>query len=94
VPQIFGTGQSSNFNGYSNKSADAAMSKLIQTTDKAEQTSLQQEIDKDIFGDAYGLPLFQSIGVDAESSRVAGIDTFNPNQNGVWWNVWDWSVKS
>jgi len=94
VPQIFGTGQSSNFNGYSNKSADAAMSKLIQTTDKAEQTSLQQEIDKDIFGDAYGLPLFQSIGVDAESSRVAGIDSFNPNQNGVWWNVWDWSVKS
>ena len=94
VPQIFGTGQSSNFNGYSNKSADAAMSKLIQTTDKAEQTSLQQEIDKDIFGDAYGLPLFQSIGVDAESARVAGIDSFNPNQNGVWWNVWDWSVKS
>jgi peptide/nickel transport system substrate-binding protein len=94
VPQIFGTGQSSNFNGYSNKSADAAMSKLIQTTDKAEQTSLQQEIDKDIFGDSYGLPLFQSIGVDAESARVAGIDTFNPNQNGVWWNVWDWSVKS
>lgn len=94
VPQIFGTGQSSNFNGYSNKSADAAMSKLIQTTDKSEQTKLQQEIDKDIFSDAYGLPLFQSIGVDAESSRVGGIDTFNPNQNGVWWNVWEWTVKS
>ena len=94
VPQIFGTGQSSNFNGYSNKDADAAMAQLIQTTDVAKQTTLQQQVDKDIFGDAYGLPLFQSVGVDAESSRVAGIDTFNPNQNGVWWNVWDWSVKS
>ncbi len=94
VPQIFGTGQSSNFNGYSNKSADGLMSELVQTTDVAKQTTLQQQIDKDIFGDAYGLPLFQSIGVDAESSRVAGIDTFNPNQNGVWWNVWEWSVKS
>jgi peptide/nickel transport system substrate-binding protein len=94
VPQIFGTGQQSNFNRYSNKTADGLMNQLIQTTDVAKQTSLEQQVDKLIFADQYGLPLFQAVGVDAESSRVTGIDSFNPNQNGVWWNVWQWGVNS
>jgi peptide/nickel transport system substrate-binding protein len=94
VPQIFGTGQASNFNRYSNKSADGLMSTLIQTTDPAKQVSLEQKIDKDIFSDAYGLPLFQAVGVYAVASRVHGIDTYNPNQNEAWWNVWQWSVDN
>ena len=93
VPQIFGTGSSSNFNGFSDPSADELMAKLITTTDTEEQTALQQEIDAKIFAADYGLPFFQSVGVDAISERVEGIDTYNPNQNGVWWNVWNWSVN-
>lgn len=93
VPQIFGTGAASNFNGFSDPSADELMAELITTTDVDEQTRLQQEIDAKIFAADYGLPFFQSVGVDAVAERVEGIDAYNPNQNGVWWNVWNWSVN-
>jgi peptide/nickel transport system substrate-binding protein len=93
VPQIFGTGAASNFNGFSDPSADELMGQLITTTDVDEQTKLQQQIDQKIFAADYGLPFFQSVGVDAVADRVKGIDAYNPNQNGVWWNVWNWSVN-
>ena len=93
VPQIFGTGADSNFNGFSDPSADELMQELIVTTDKAKQTDLQVQIDEKIFAADYGLPFFQSVGVDAVADRVQGIDAYNPNQNGVWWNVWNWSVN-
>jgi peptide/nickel transport system substrate-binding protein len=93
VPQIFGTGQSSNFNGFSNPAADQLMSQLITTTDTTKQMDLQKQIDKSIFDAYYGLPLFQSVGVLAFSNRVQGLGNYQANQYGVWWNVWDWSVS-
>ena len=93
TPQIFGTGADSNFNGFSDPDADKLMQELIVTTEPAEQTKLQQKIDKAIFAANYGLPFFQSVGVDGVTDRVQGIDAYNPNQNGVWWNVWNWSVN-
>ena len=93
VPQIFGSGADSNFNGFTDPAADALMHELIVTTDTAKQTDLQVQIDEKIFAADYGLPFFQSVGVDAVADRVQGIDAYNPNQNGVWWNVWNWSVN-
>ncbi|APF41571.1 ABC transporter family substrate-binding protein [Neomicrococcus aestuarii] len=93
VPQIFGSGSSSNFNKFSDKEADKLIAELIKTTDKAEQDKLQVQIDKLIWDSKYGLPLFQSVGVDAYSSNIDGVKPM-PNQTGVWWNFWDWSVKS
>lgn len=93
VPQIFGSGSASNFNDFSNKEADKLMDELIITPDKAKQDELKIKIDKLIWDSAYGLPLFQSVAVDAHSSNVEGVK-FMPNQTGVWWNFWDWSLKS
>lgn len=92
VPQIFGTGSASNFNDFSSKEADALMDELIVTTDKAKQTELQVKIDKLIWDSYYGLPLFQSVGVDAYSSDVEGVK-YMSNQTGVWWNFWEWNLK-
>lgn len=92
VPQIFGAGSSSNFNKFNSPEANTLIKQLIQTTDKAEQDKLQVQIDKLIWDSFYGLPLFQSVGVDAYSSNVDGVKPM-PNQTGVWWNFWDWSVK-
>jgi len=92
VPQIYGTGQASNFNKVSDKSADDLMDQLIQTVDPAAQTDLQVQIEQKIGATATTLPFFQSVGVDAVADRVKGIDTYNPNQNGVWWNTWEWTV--
>jgi len=92
VPQIYGTGQASNFNRVSDKAADAQMNELIQTIDPAAQVDLQVSIEEKLGKTFTTLPFFQSVGVDAVADRVKGIDTYNPNQNGVWWNTWEWSV--
>ncbi len=91
VPQIFKTGNGSNFNGFSSPEADTLMDELIVTTDPAEQDALQVQIDELIWDSKYGLPLFQVPGVDAYSNNVSGIQ-YMPNQTGVWWNFWDWAV--
>jgi len=93
TPQVFGSGQASNFNGFANPEADALMNQLIQTVDPDEQIALRQQIDKLIWDSFYGLPLFATVGVDAVAERVTGIDAYNPNQYGVWWNVWEWGVN-
>ena len=92
VPQIFKTGNDSNFNQFSDKDADKLMDELIVTTDKSKQDGLIQQIDKKIWDSAYGLPLFQAVGVDAYSDRITGVK-YMPNQTGVWWNFWEWAQK-
>jgi peptide/nickel transport system substrate-binding protein len=92
VPQIFKTGAGSNFNKFSSPEADKLMDTLIVTTDKTKQDDLIKQIDKLVWASDYGVPLFQSPGVDAYSDRVTGI-VYMPNQTGVWWNVWNWSTK-
>ena len=92
VPQIFKSGNDSNFNQFSDPAADKLMDELIVTTDKSKQDGLVQQIDKMIWDSAYGLPLFQSVGVDAYSDRITGVK-YMPNQTGVWWNFWEWAQK-
>ena len=91
VPQIFKSGNGSNFNGFSSPEADKLMDQLIVETDPDKQDDLQIQIDKLIWDSKYGLPLFQVPGVDAFSDNVTGME-YMPNQTGVWWNFWDWQV--
>ncbi|MEO3933980.1 ABC transporter family substrate-binding protein [Micrococcaceae bacterium Sec7.4] len=92
VPQIFKSGNDSNFNLFSDPEADKLMDELIVTTDKSKQDALITQIDKKIWASAYGLPLFQAVGVDAYSDRITGVK-YMPNQTGVWWNFWEWAQK-
>ncbi|AJT41577.1 ABC transporter family substrate-binding protein [Psychromicrobium lacuslunae] len=93
VPQIFKTGGPSNFNRFSDSKVDELMKTLITNSDAAKQDELKIQIDKLIWDDAYGLPLFQGIGLNAFSSKVQGIK-YNPTPVGAWWNVWDWAKKA
>ena len=92
VPQIFKSGNDSNFNLFSDPEADKLMDELIVTTDKGKQDELIKQIDQKIWASAYGLPLFQAVGVDAYSDRITGVK-YMPNQTGVWWNFWEWAQK-
>ena len=92
VPQLFKTGAASNYSGFSNPEADALMDQLILETDVEKQKELQIQIDKLIWDSSFGLPLFQSPGVDAHSDSIGGINSYMPNQTGVWWNFWEWEV--
>ncbi len=92
VPQIFSSTGGGNYNGYKNAEVDQLAATLVKTLDLDEQANIQEQIDPLLFADAYGLPLFQSVGLDAVQDRVGGIEAYNPSQSGVWWNVWDWTV--
>ncbi|GHG47003.1 peptide ABC transporter substrate-binding protein [Sinomonas cellulolyticus] len=92
VPQIFKTGNGSNFNKFSDPEADKLMDQLIQTTDTSKQVDLEKQIDQKIWASSYGVPLFQSVGVDAYSDKVTGVK-YMPNSSGIWWNYWEWATK-
>lgn len=93
TPQLYKTGGGGNYNGYSNPKVDALCDQLTVELDSAKQTDLQSQIDSLLFPDAYGLPLFQSPGVNAVSDKVGGMDKYNSTQSGVWWNTWEWTIS-
>jgi peptide/nickel transport system substrate-binding protein len=93
VPQIFRTGSGSNFNGFSDADADKAMEQLARTTDLGKQDELLAEIDRRIWENAYGLPLYQTIGTTAFGPRITGVKS-SSGPLGVWWNVWEWRLAS
>lgn len=91
VPQIFRTGAGSNFNGFSDSRADRLMEELAGTSDLARQDELLADIDRRVWENAYGLPLYQTVGTTAFSAKVTGIRT-SPGPLGVWWNAWEWRL--
>jgi peptide/nickel transport system substrate-binding protein len=92
VPQIFKSGNDANYNRFSDPEADKLADELVVTTDKGKQDEIMTKLDKIVWDSSYGLPLFQSPGVQAYSDRVDGV-AYNPTKTGVWWNFWEWSVK-
>ncbi|AGW41914.1 dipeptide porter [Leifsonia xyli subsp. cynodontis DSM 46306] len=91
IPQLFTTSGGGNYNRFSAANTDALATQT--TLDKSKLTDLEMKIDKTAFSQAYGLPLFQLPGVFGVNARVDGVK-FMGNQNGPFWNFWQWSVKS
>ncbi|WP_237242501.1 ABC transporter family substrate-binding protein [Rothia nasimurium] len=89
--QIFQTGSSSNFTGYSNETVDAAADEIMTTTDTARIEELKKQADGEIFKDAYGLPLFQSIAVTSVSDTITGVQP-KPGQQPLTWNIEEWDI--
>lgn len=93
VPQIFSSTGGGNYNAYSNPEVDQLASQLMVTTDSDEAEAIKRQIDAHLFADGYGLPLFQSPGMIVHADNIGGVE-YMPNQTGVWWNFWEWSVDS
>jgi len=91
LPQVFASQGGGNYNRYTGTNDLALKSQT--TLDKDKLTQIEYQIDKQTFADAYGLPLFQLPGVFGATNRVQGVK-YNGNQNGPFWNFWEWSVKS
>lgn len=93
--QIYGTYEDplqkgGNYSGYSNPAVDEGLSTLEVTTDPAEQLQLQIGIEKALFEDAYGLPVFQHPGLLVWSDNVTGVSD-NPLSPTYLWNFWEWT---
>jgi peptide/nickel transport system substrate-binding protein len=92
IPQIFASFGGSNFNKYANDTVDEVAREIPVTLDTAKIDELTITADTELFKDGYGLPLFQSPGLEAHTDRISGI-TFMGNQTGPIWNFWEWTVS-
>ncbi|MGF3053590.1 ABC transporter family substrate-binding protein [Microbacterium sp. YY-03] len=93
IPQIFATNGGGNYNGISVPEIDELASQIMVQTDDAGIVEIGQKVDKLLFDNYYGLPLFQSPGVIAHSDRVSGV-TYMANQTGPIWNYWEWTAAA
>jgi peptide/nickel transport system substrate-binding protein len=87
----FETGGINNLNFYSNPEVDDIISQLNVEFDEAKKIELQQEMDRLLWEDFYGVTIFQFPEVTAYSDRVTNIDPsiLAPT---IFWNAWDWEV--
>lgn len=92
LPQLFQIGNPSNYNNFNNQQASELAVQSQSTIDPTKLNDIKTQLDKIAFQQAYGLPLFQLPGVFATSSKLAGVQWFG-GQNGIVWNIWDWSKK-
>ncbi|WP_227411685.1 MULTISPECIES: ABC transporter family substrate-binding protein [unclassified Cryobacterium] len=88
----FQTGGINNLNFYSNPEVDKLIVELNTEFDADRQIEIQQEIDKLLWEDGYGVTVFQFPEVTAYSDRIEGVDAsiLAPT---IFWNVWDWKVS-
>lgn len=86
----FKTGGINNLNFYSNSEVDTLLTTLDTTFDAAEQITIQQQVDKLLWSDFYGVTIFQFPAVTAyDQTKIANISpsTLSPT---IFWNVWEW----
>ncbi|AYG02562.1 ABC transporter family substrate-binding protein [Gryllotalpicola protaetiae] len=83
-------GGGNNFNGYANTTADADWTTLAKTFDKSKQNQLLADIDKQMWGDAYGATIFQFPDVYAASNNVKNV-SYSPIAPNQFWNFWEWT---
>ncbi|MEV4688806.1 ABC transporter family substrate-binding protein [Microbacterium sp. LWH3-1.2] len=92
IPQIFASDGGSNFTGVSIPEVDELAAQIQQMTDPADVEEARIKVDQLLFEDFYGLPIFQSPGVEAHTDRISGV-TFMANQTGPIWNFWEWTAE-
>lgn len=88
--QFLGTGQPSNFGGYSNTEVDRLLKELETELDEARQIEIQIEVEKLLWEDAYGTTIFQFPGLTWWDAGVEGIDP-SPLSPTYFWNFWEWA---
>ncbi|MGJ8722611.1 MAG: ABC transporter family substrate-binding protein, partial [Salinibacterium amurskyense] len=88
--QYLGTGQPSNFGGYSNTEVDGLLKDLETELDPAVQTEIQVEVEKLVWEDAYGVTIFQFPGITVWNNSVTNVDP-SPLSPTYFWNFWEWA---
>lgn len=87
---IYATDKPQNYGQYSNADVDAAWATLKDSLDPAVHLEQVKVIEKLLWDDLFGIPLFAHPGVDAASSGVDGVER-TTTQSGISWNAYAWS---
>jgi len=87
----FHSGGINNLNFYSNPEVDKLLDELDGTFDAAKQITLQQQVDKLIWSDYYGVTVFQFPAVTAyDQTKIANVSQ-SPLAPTFFWNFWEWA---
>jgi peptide/nickel transport system substrate-binding protein len=91
---IYGTGGGENYTGYASKTVDGLYSKLAATTDTNAQLPIVTDIEKELYKDAIGIPIFQFPGaVMWDKTRLSDVNpiTLSPT---MFYGYWNWRPVS
>ncbi|MER7795929.1 ABC transporter family substrate-binding protein [Microbacterium sp. NPDC096154] len=86
---IYATGKPQNYGQYSNAEVDAAWQKLVTTLDTEVHLEQTKVIEKLLWDDLYGIPVFAHPGIDASASDIEGVE-HTTTQSGISWNASTW----
>jgi len=83
------TGGVNNTSFYSNAEVDALLAELDRELDPEKQSRILADIDRVLWADSAGMPLYQFPSITAFRTGITGV-TRSPLAAGVLWNVWEW----
>lgn len=86
---IYSTDGGQNFGGFSNEEVDAAWNALAASNDPAVHLEQQKVIEKLLWDNLYGIPIFAHPGLVAHESAIDNV-LKNATQTGTAWNAEQW----
>lgn len=86
---IYATGKPQNYGQYSNPAVDAAWQTLATSMDPSVHAEQTKIIEKLLWDDLFGIPIFAHPGLDASGSTIEGAK-HNVTQQGILWNAETW----
>ena len=86
---IYATGKPQNYGQFSNADVDAAWQTLVTSMDESVHLEQTKVIEKLLWDNLFGIPVFAHPGLDASSSSVEGAQ-HNVTQQGILWNAEAW----
>lgn len=78
------------YNKYSNAKVDSLWSEALGTLDDARMKEIKIEIEKELWNDMHGIPLYTHPGIAAHTSTLKNVQR-NLSQSGVPWNAEQWA---
>jgi len=87
---IYGTGKPQNYGKYSNKEVDAAWDTLTNSLDPAVHAEQTKKIEKLLWDDLFGIPVFAHPGLSASGSDIENV-RHTATQDQIVWNAEQWA---
>lgn len=80
-----------NFGGFVNKDVNRLYDELSKELDPANQQKINEQIEKILADDAFGIVIFQFPGVTAHDEALQGIAPISIAPT-IFWNFWEWKL--
>lgn len=80
-----------NFSGFASTEVNALYDELGKELDEAKQQKINEQVEKILVDDAFGIVIFQFPSVTAHTEDLQGIDPISIAPT-IFWNFWEWKL--